>query len=109
MHTRYTEVTLGDTTWKMPVTYAVSRKISQEVRDPLKAALDISRGTFAWSTEEVISIVHIGVQAAGSKAPRSEVAELIFEAGALKYIGVVADYIKALISGDPDKQPPESE
>jgi hypothetical protein len=108
MKTRYTEVTLGGANWKMPVTYAVSAKVSRDVGDPMKAAIDISRGAFPWSTEEIINVLHIGVQAAGCPLTRAQVAEAVFENGALHYLKIVADYINALISGDPEQQAHES-
>ena len=103
MASRHTEVNLAGQSWRMPASYAAALLIARQVGDPLKATLELSRGAFPWSTEDVISIVHIGTQAAGCPLSRAQVAEYVHEAGPIHFVGVVAEYIKELVSGSAEK------
>lgn len=97
-------VELGGQTWHMPVSYKASRMIAEQVCDPLAVAMEAYKsGAVNLTTEQVVSILHIGVSLAGCGLPRDEIGEKIIELGMVVAVGTVGEYLGALVSGSPEK------
>jgi 2-methylisocitrate lyase-like PEP mutase family enzyme len=94
---------VNGTAYNMPTNYKASREIADKVGDPLRMAMDSAAGKLAWTQEDVISIIHIGVSNAGCSLERDQVAEHVIEQGLLQSYKAAADYISALVAGGPER------
>ena len=100
---RTVSVEINGTSYNMPASYAASRRVAEEVGDPLQMAMsDGQNSPDKWTSEDVISIIHIGVSEAGCGLPRDKVAEAIFEKGVIAYMSIAAGYVTSMISGESD-------
>jgi hypothetical protein len=94
---------VNGTAYNMPATYKASKEIADKVGDPLRMAIDSAAGKLAWTQEDVINVLHIGVSHAGCSLPRDEVAEYIIEQGLVHSGNVAANYIAAMVEGGPER------
>lgn len=95
----HVEVKINGTVWRMPVCYSAAMQIGKQVCDPLQAVLDADSAFAKWTAEDILSILYIGVSAAGSNQTREAVAEAIIKEGLLNYIDIAASYVVALVDG----------
>lgn len=101
---RTVKVTLNGTDWNMPVSFAVSKEIAEQIGDPLKLAIESHRtGTVPFSSGQVVKTISIGVRAAGCGLSEDAIGEAIFEVGLVEYLQVASEYIGAMVSGGPEK------
>lgn len=94
---------VNGTAYNMPATYKASKEIAEKVGDPLRMAVDSAAGKLAWTQENVIDVLHIGVMHAGCSLPRDEVAEYVLAQGLVQSANVAANYIAALVDGGPER------
>lgn len=100
---RTVKVKLNGATFEMPATYRASREIAEQVGDPIRMAMDSAAGKLAWTQENVIDILFIGVKNAGCTLERDVVAEHIVDMGLADAGKVAGDYVFALITGEPER------
>lgn len=100
---RTVQFQVNGTAYNMPASYKASKEIAERVGDPLRMAIDSASGKLAWTQENVIDVLHIGVSNAGCGLPRDEVAEYVVEHGLLQTMAVAANYIAALVDGGPER------
>lgn len=103
---RTIQVTIGGDAYLMPVTLDVSMQIAEHIGDPLLLADKIIRaGTSQFTQNEMVVLIHLGVQAGGFKIKREDLAAKMFDAGFVNYMAVCVDYIVAMSSGAPEVMP----
>lgn len=100
---RTVTVKLNGTEWHMPATYKASREIAEAVEDPVKMAIASASSQLEWGTEDIVSIIYIGVKTAGCGMSRDDVGECVVEQGTVEMGQIAGDYIAAIVSGSPSK------
>lgn len=100
---RTVTVKVGNAEWHMPASYAASTEIAEAVEDPLKLAMRAERGELEFTTDMVVSMIHIGCKHAGCSLTKEKVGEAIYEQGLASYLDSVGEYIAALVMGGPER------
>lgn len=97
---RTVEVTIDGAVWSMPVNFAASMQLTEQVGDPLKLAISLAKGEML-TVVQVGLIIACGVRCAGCQLERDEICDAIIEAGAQDYIQPAAKYVVSIVSGSP--------
>lgn len=94
---------VNGTAYNMPTHYKASKEIAEKVGDPLRMAIDSAAGKLAWTQENVIDVLYIGVSNAGCSLSRDEVADYVIDQGLVQSMNAAANYIAALVDGGPER------
>lgn len=104
---RTVAVKINGTEYHMPAGWKASRDVAQEVGDPLVLSMKAyTTGELELTTEDVVSIIHIGCRHAGCGLDRDAIGEAIFEEGLLQYLEVCGNYLGAFVQGGPTRGKP---
>lgn len=101
MSTRYVEVTVNGTAWRMPVNYRAAMQIARTVGDPLQMVQRAARGQLEWSMADVVSIIEAGLAAAGCSLTKEQVGEEVVNGGINAFLEPASKYIASLVNGGP--------
>lgn len=95
------EAVINGTAYHMPASFKASQEIAEKVGDPLQLSVSASKGNgaVAMSIKDVVTIIAIGCKHAGCSLPLETIGEAVVEAGVVKYLSVVGDYLLAICTG----------
>lgn len=99
---RTVEAVINGTAYHMPASYKASKEIAERVEDPLKLVQSVhaNNGAIAMSIDDVVAIISIGCKHAGCSLPEDQIGEHIVNAGIIKYLPVVGEYLLAICTGN---------
>jgi hypothetical protein len=100
---RTVTVKLNGSEWHMPASYRASREVAEVVGDPVQMAVKSANGTLAWTQEDIISIIYIGMKHAGCGLSRDDVGEAIVDSGTIEMAQVAGEYIATMVAGAPER------
>ena len=60
------------------------------------------------TSQGVITVLHIGTRAAGSKLKREQIGQAVFDDGVMTWLGKAVDYLAAFVSAGPEHPVPEA-
>lgn len=97
---RTVEVSLAGVVYSMPVNFAASMQISEQVADPFKLAIGLANGVML-TAPQVVQVITVGVRCAGCQLERDQIGDQIVDAGMQDFLTIAAKYIVSLVSGSP--------
>lgn len=92
----------------MPVSFAAGEKLEKAGYDPLRTALRTNRGEQTMTSQGVITVLHIGAHAAGSKLKREQIGQAVFDSGVMTWLPKAVDYMAAFVAAGPEHPVPEA-
>lgn len=96
------EVTFGEKTYELSLSWKTSKEFCEKIGDPLLLAIEASKGNNVFTTDKVISAIYIGLKNAGEDMSRNEVAEMCHKHGIINYFNVATEYLIAIVTGESD-------
>lgn len=100
----FAEVVLGGETYRMPITFGVSRALNEAGHSPTDWAAQAYDAKVRFKTEvpdhvTMAEVLHIGASEVGCEMTVDEIGAEIIEAGVKEYAAIVGFYMAGFING----------